>query len=220
MKRLFTAHLSAVALLLAVGAGAQAGPMPPGISWTYNWTPGAPSVTADGSPPPAAGVTFTNEPTKNAVGNSDIVATNLRVFSSATAANPNVLSTNGAYSLALTLSVNDNGHPFSTTLSFTGKLSGTFSSESANVSNMFTGSTTKTVQLGSYNFTVVLNSYTPPGPPDQSNAGSIAAFVSITKIQPTQETPEPSTLLLSSLGMTFLGSVVWRKRRQPRTAKA
>ena len=61
-------------------------------------------------------------------------------------------------------------------------------------------------------FTVSLIAYTPPGPPDQSNAGSISAHVSVTTTQ-TADLPEPSTMLLSGLGLTFLGGAAWRKRR-------
>jgi hypothetical protein len=212
MKRLLNAPLTALALVFAVVGGAQAGPSPALLSWSYNWEPGAPSVTADGNP--AAGVTFTDQPVKTAVGPSDIVATNLRVFSAAAASSPDVLSANGAYTLTLQLSIVDNGNPFSATLHFSGKLSGTLSAQSANVTNLFGPNTLQTVQLGSYNFTVQLGSYTPPGPPDQTNAGSIAAHVSITKITPTQDSPEPSTLVLSGFGLTFLGGAVWRRKRR------
>jgi hypothetical protein len=30
---------------------------------------------------------------------------------------------------------------------------------------------------------------------------------------PTQQTPEPSSMLLSGLGLTFLGGAAWRKRK-------
>jgi hypothetical protein len=219
MKRLLTAHASAVALLLAFGAGAQASNLPPSsVAWSYNWSPGSPAVTADGNP--SAGVTFTNEPTKVAVGNSDIVASNIRVFSSATAAAPDVLASSGAYSLNLQLSVNDNGQAFTKTLSFAGKLAGTLSAEAAQISNVFDGAMKKqTVKLGSYKFEVELIGYVGPGPQDQSNAGSISAHVTVSKITPAQ-VPEPSTMLLSGLGLTFLGGAAWRKRRAAKTAQA
>jgi hypothetical protein len=219
MKRLLTAPAAAIAVMLALGAGgAKAAAIPPSsVAWNYNFSPGAPAITADGNS--SAGVTFTNEPTKVAVGSSDLVASNLRVFSSATSAAPDVLTSGGAYSLNLQLSLNDNGTPITKTLTFTGKLSGTLSAESVNLVNKFGPHKKQSVDLGQYHFTVELIAATMPGPPDQTNAGSIAAHVTVSAgsggggdPQPAQ-LPEPSTMLLSSLGLSFLGGAAWRKRR-------
>jgi hypothetical protein len=215
MKRFFTPHLAALALVLLAGAGARADSIPPDqIQWTYNFSPGAPAVLADGNP--SAGVTFTNEPTKAATGSSDVVASNLRVFSSALATSPDTI-TGGNYSLTLTLATTDNTGTHTGSVSFTGTLSGAFSSENANVKNMFGPNGTQTLTLGSVTFTVSLVSYTPPGPPDQANAGSISAHVDVSgQGGGIQGAPEPSTILLSSLGLTFLGGAAWRKRRRAR----
>jgi hypothetical protein len=219
VKRFLPAPAAAVAVLLLVGSFARATNLPPDqIAWNYNWAPGAPAVLATGNP--GAGVTFTNEPDKVAVGSSDIVSTNLRVFSSATANAPDSITTGGNYVLSLKLSLNDDGTVFTKTLTFGGKLSGTFSSESANVMNTFTDQGPKVVQLGTVRFTVQLIAYTPPGPPDQSNAGSLAAHVTLENVVPNS-VPEPSTLLLSGMGLTFVGGAAWRRyRRKARAAVA
>jgi hypothetical protein len=215
MKRFLTAPVAALALLLLIGAGAQATPIPINqIQWTYNFSPGAPAVLADGNP--SAGVTFTNEPTKAATGISDIVATNLRVFSTATAVSPDMLTgPNGDYSLALTLSTTDGSGTHTGTLTFNGTLSGEFSAENANVFNAFGPNVFQVLDLGSIRFSVEMLAYTPPGPPDQANAGSISAHVTVENITPNG-VPEPSTILLSGLGLTFLGGAAWRKRRLAR----
>lgn len=213
----FTALVAALAILLSIATASQANTITPDqVVWTYNFSPGSPAVTADGNP--AAGVTFTNEPTKTAVGSSDIVATNLRVFSTATAAAPEMLSANGAYSLTLKLASTDQfGMPVTADMVFTGKLTGPFSAENANVANMFGPFATQTKALGGFNFTVSLIAYTPPGPPDQTNAGSISAHVTISAITPAA-LPEPTTLMLTGLGMSFLGGAAWRKRKQAKVA--
>jgi hypothetical protein len=217
MKHVFSAHVATLAIVLMIGSAAQAGPIPPdNVAWTYNFEPGSPAVTADGNV--AAGVTFTNESIKSAVGSSDIVASNLRVFSTATAAAPDMLVANGNYSLKLTLTtLGLDNNPVTAVMKFTGKLTGPFSAENANIGNVFGPDWKQHADLGGYRFDVELKAYTPPGPPDQTNAGSIAAHVTISNITPA-ELPEPSTMLMSGLGLSFLGGVAWRKRRQPRKA--
>ena len=72
-----------------------------------------------------------------------------------------------------------------------------------------------TLPLGDNNYTVTIRSYSPPGPPSASNYGSIAAHVDVTTLTPGQfNTPEPSTMVLSCLGLSFFGAASWRKRRQ------
>ena len=206
MKR----YVSAVALVLLLGAGVRADLTPETVQWTYNFTPGAPAVTADGNP--NAGVSFTNEKPKTATGSSDIVATNLRVFSASPGNSPDHLTSNGAYTLTLVLAETENGNTTTATLHFSGKLSGKLSADNANVSNVFGANNIQPVSLGSFNFTVALTSYTPPGPPDQTQAGAISAHVTVSTLTPTQ-VPEPSSMLLSALGLSFLGGAAWRKRR-------
>jgi hypothetical protein len=100
---------------------------------------------------------------------------------------------------------------------FTGKLGGTFSANNSNVTNKFTGATTLswTDPKTGDTFMASLNSYTPPGPPSASNAGSISAHVSVTPGtgHTSGGAPEPSTLVLSCLGLGFAGFSTWRKRR-------
>jgi hypothetical protein len=183
MKRFLTAHVAALAVLLLASTFVQAGGVDPSsVPWTYNFMPGAPAVLADGNP--AAGITFTNEPTGHAIGNSDIVASNLRVFSAAPGGSPDTLTGNsGAYSLALGITTQDAmGNNLNGTLTFHGTLTGTFSSQNSNVNNQFGSDFSQQMSLGAFTFTVTLTSFTPPGPPDQTNAGSISAFVEISTL--------------------------------------
>jgi hypothetical protein len=215
MKRSFVVIASAVGLLCLGGTPAWASPSPtPEVQWTYNFTPSSPFVQADNKD--GGTVSFTNEPTKAATNSSDVVVTNLRVSSTAPASSPDTLTTSGAWKVSLTLT--DTASGASTTMYFGGKLSGTFSQFNSNVTNTFTGQQTYTWTAPDGNkYTVSLNGYTPPGPPTASNAGSISAFVQVTPATGPHtggSAPEPSTLVLSCLGLSFAGLASWRKRRR------
>jgi hypothetical protein len=187
------------------------------VSWSYNWTPSALALPAD--VPGSGGLSLTNEPTKNADGTSDVVVTNIRGFSSASRSAPDKF-TRAAYTFTLVLTDLASGQ--SAHMAFSGFFSGTMSATSANIANTFTGVTSASaVTLGGHVYTVTMGNYSPPGPPTASNAGSISAHVGVdeTPNQPPPEpppagqAPEPSTLLLSCLGLSGLGMAGWRKWR-------
>jgi hypothetical protein len=218
MKCFGVAIVSAAGLLCLASTPAWA-QMTPDVNWTYNFTPSQPAVYSDSG---SGSVTFTNEPTKGATNSSDVVVTNLRVNSVAPASSPDTLTTSGAWSATLQLTdtsaLTGTASSNSTTMTFSGKLGGTFSANNANVSNTFTGTTNYswTDPNNGDTYKVNLVGYTPPGPPTASNAGSIAAFVSVTPGSGTISgtTPEPSTLVLACLGLGFAGLTTWRKRRR------
>jgi hypothetical protein len=203
LKKCLIAPVAALLLFTASQAHAEL------ISWKYNWGPGALSIPADGGT--GGNVAVTNEPTNSAVGSSDVVATNLRTISSAAPAMPDTLTKNGAYSLSI--QIWDVASNTSGTLTFTGKLGGTFSNSNANVTNKFTGMLTQVLTLGGNTFTVAIGPYTPPGPPSASNAGSIAAHVDVEGGIHVTGVPEPSTMGLAIFGLTTVGAGWWRKRR-------
>ncbi len=217
--------LVALAALAALPAPAAATPLPPDqVQWQYNWAPGAPAVNSANSP--VGVVTFTNELPTFATGSSDVVATNLRAASTLPANAPNAFPAGGApYTLTLSLTMVEGGTPYSGSHTFSGKLSNTFSAESANVQNSFDpgDGSSWTFQLGSYDFVVTLDSYTPPGPPNAVQTGSISAHVEVTVRGDNgtiAKTPEPSSVVLGGLALTCLGGAAWRKRRPGRLAPA
>jgi len=198
----------AVACALAAGTQARADL----IKWTYSWDRAPIAVDAG-----TGGVGLTSEPTTLAQGNSDVVATNLRIFSSASPSTPDVFGpSDGNYALTMTLKDFTSGQ--SAALTFKGQLGGSFSFNNANVTNSFKGALTQSVVLGGNLYTVTLSSFSPPGPPAQSNAGSIGAHVKVSANvaggkPPGSPNPEPSTLVLSGLGLSCFGGAAWRLRR-------
>ena len=182
------------------------------VSWSYNWTPSALALPAD--VPGTGGLSLTNEPTKNADGTSDVVVTNIRGFSSASRSMPDHF-THAAYSFALVLTDLASGQVAH--MSFTGFFSGTLSATSSNIANNFGGPISGTATLGGHTYVVTMGSYSPPGPPTASNAGSISAHVAVDEIPtpppPTGHAPEPSTLLLSCMGLMGFGATAWKKWR-------
>jgi len=201
--RLFTALLSAALVwLFAPTSVARAEFIP----WKYNWTRNPSVISADA---PGTGlISLTDETLHSASGDSDVVATNLKVFSTAPPSSPDTY-TNKAYTLTLFLLDTTSGQ--SGTLSFGGLLNGTASSLNSHIRNTFTGETTKELILGQTHFTVTIGPFTPPGPPESSNKGAISAFAQVT-VTNIQKTPEPSTLVLACIGLPFAGYGLWRRR--------
>jgi hypothetical protein len=212
MKR---SSIFSLAVALAFTLLAQAQLRADFVSWTYNFGRSPVAVPAGGSG--TGGLSLTDESTHQADGTSDIVATNIRAFSSAPRNHPDTF-TNSPYTLSLSLK--DNASGLSTTLAFHGVFNGFISATSANVTTTFTAPLTETVKLGSNTYTVNLGNYSPPGPPAASNAGSISAHVAVNEITPppppppTGDAPEPSTLLLSCMGLFGLGAASWKKWRR------
>jgi hypothetical protein len=202
LTHLFGASLG---LLLLAGVQAQADP----VGWDYSWAPSSLVVAADSGG--TGGVSMTLQATTHADGPSDVIATNLRTFSSAPRTTPDSIA-HGDYSLTLTLT--DSASKATGTVTFTGFFSGTFSTTSSNLANEFTGDTTKTISLGGHLYTITIGPYAPPGPPSASNAGTISAHVDVGDDHGGGgDSPEPSTMVLAGLGLSFLGAASWRKRR-------
>jgi hypothetical protein len=206
-------------VVLAVVSPLRADP----VGWIYSWSPTSSTISADtlsASMTSANYVTLSSEATQNAFGNSFVVASNITLTSPADPNSPATLNTNGAYHLNMFLK--DATSLQSTTLSFTGKLSGDFSSMSANLGNVFMPPVSETVSLGANTYTVTLDSFVAPGPPGSTISGAIGAYVSVTagtgNPHPTSVSPEPSSLLLCGLGAAGFALTSWRRRR-PRTRR-
>ena len=203
-KRLFAV---AVALCLFTGTRARAD----FVGWEYNWTPGSTEILADN--PTTGKILLSNEPGGAAVGNSFIVASNLKTASTADPASPATF-TNKSYSLSLT--VLDEASKKSGTLTFSGVFNGTLSNKSAIIMNSFTGPQTQSVTLGNHQYTVQIGPFAPPGPPTATISGSISAMATVT-VKTVNDVPEPSTLVLSGLCLSLCGAGWWLRRTRARS---
>jgi hypothetical protein len=215
------ALVAAVALVLALVGGARAD----FVSWSYNWTPDALAVQTD--LPGTGGLTLTNETPNGAFGTSDILATNIRTFSTALGDTVGHLDRLSHAAWGLTLTLTDDESSTTQTHHFTGEFNGTIAGGgllpnghtvkgSANVTNTVF-SPLWSVTLGGNTFQVNLGAYTPPGPPSAFNAGSIGAHVTASETVGGggggNNMPEPSAMVLSCLGLAGLGLGRWWRRR-------
>jgi hypothetical protein len=176
------------------------------IAWSYNWSRSPGTVFADGTT--ASYISLTDETSHSAIGDTTIVATNIRTVSDAPASNP-VHFTNKKYTLTLSIVDTDSGKAGS--MIFAGEFNGDLSSKSANIKNTFLSAATQVLVLGKHKFTVSINEYSPPGPQGQTNSGSIAAHA-VVRVDDIQTVPEPSGWLLAALGgLPLLGLMRFRR---------
>ncbi len=233
MKRSLLLFASSAGLLFLAGGWATAGP----VNWTYSFSPSQAILPADNN---SGSVAF-SQSSGTAQNSSNVIVSNLSLSSTALPSSPNTFVNSGAYQVGLTITDQNNGQT-SPTIFLTGKLGitdltdptksqNTFSQSNANVGNTFSGiGTDPSNPQSSYTWTASngdkftlssgLLSYTAPGPPippspgSPSPVGSIGAYINVTGGTGTvSSTPEPSTLVLSCLGLAFAGVTSWRERR-------
>jgi hypothetical protein len=129
----------------------------------------------------------------------------------------NVHRGDGFYTLSLEL-VDDFAGPRQSSghLAFTGVIGGTMTPTTADLTNTFTGETTKSLWLNGNAYTVTVGPFVAPSPPGplQRWDGRIGAHV---EVRP-KESPEPTGLALAGLGASLLGGAAWRAWRRRRAA--
>jgi PEP-CTERM motif len=217
MKRSLSLFAAAFALALTATAQSQADP----FSYTYNWSASPIAISAG-----TGGVTLTNGTPITTTLETDTAATNLTVFSAAATGSPDVIQTPAGgsnYTLAVTLT--DNQGAGTATVTFTGLLLGQLTHDSSTLTNAITGSTDDTgthagqtfgvVTFDGTKYTVSYNGFAAPGPEAQHNVGSISFHIAFDgAVGGPPDAPEPSSMVLGCLGLSFLGGVALRARRR------
>jgi hypothetical protein len=238
MKRLSLTLMGSLVVLGLASAGARATPTT--IDVTENWAPGASRLYAMGF---SSGndhyVSFSNEsavtvevPVNGSFPPASILATNLKTVSSQpSAATADHVNSDYTLSILITNNATNDTAP----LLFKGHLDALFAQHyaSTNMANTFyyddsnnhVLSVTKSVVLDGYTIFVTLGPFTPFSNPNSQNNGSIGGvmYAQVGNGGPGPNpngSPEPSTLVMSFLGLSGLGLASWRKWRAGKNAKA
>lgn len=196
------------------------------LNWTYTANSSVPGLSV-GATSPSGGATVTLTDFNNPQpGGSSIP---VQAYVTSTSNTTPISFNNSAFQLALKITdstTNDSG-----TLNFNGSLTGSLSSATSSVIASFAPVSSNSLTLDGHTYTVTIPSTTLAAP--TSPQKDIMALVSVTNassgggggVTPggghTTGTPEPASLLLSSLGISCLGvRFWWRRRRLTRTIAA
>lgn len=195
------------------------------LSWTYTSSPNVAGVTVGSSSASGgASVTLTD------FSSAQPGATSIPVIAYVTSTGSTTpitfgpgVNTPSTYSLAVTFT--DNKTHDSGTLNFTGSIAGTLSSTTSSLVNTLTPTTSNSLTLDGYKYTVTIPSVTLAAP--TSPQQNILANVSVTPASGNNGggggvngVPEPASLVLGSLGFSCFGLGCWWKRRGQRLVEA
>jgi hypothetical protein len=209
-------HLSALLVLIVVATCQIRADY---LNWTYTATFQVPGITVNTPSNGGATVAVTDYGTPQPGGANIPV----QAYETSTNSTAPISFNKATYDLAL--KITDSATQDSGTLHFTGSLTGTMTATTSTVVDSFTPVTSNSLTLDGHTYTVNIPTVTlaPPTSPQQN----VMASVSVTNAlpggtpppppsppPPTNSTPEPTSLLIGSLGFSCFGAGCWWKRRR------
>jgi PEP-CTERM motif len=184
------------------------------IPWSYDWfsIPNeVPSNNAFSGDVPLSGIFFDDQRNKHAAGSTGVLATQLAPAGAGGISDLNLFTLDNV-PYTLELFVRDDTSKSAGRLDFHGTFNGFYTYQDADVRLNF-ADPVQSMTLGGNRYVVAIGPYVAPGPANQSGlvipTGSISAHVDV---QLANTVPEPSTLTLAGLGVSFLGVAAWRRR--------
>jgi len=180
------------------------------MNWSYSSTPNVEGVSAGGAGGSSGGSVLLTD-FNNQAGAASIPA--IAVVTSSSSASPVTFDPNTA-KYSLTMTITDNTTHDSGTLTFTGSVGGTLSATTSTLTNSFAPSpNTLTLDGHKYTVTIPTADLLAPTAPQHT----IMATVSVSDATgggggggtppppPVKGAPEPASLVLAGLGLSFLG---------------
>jgi hypothetical protein len=200
MKKFLAPLIAALAVASFAGADARASTL-----WTYDWTATGTSVPSDNGHYSLAVTPYMGSA---GPGTSDIIAANLQFNSIGGYTGADTFSHGN---LILTGTING-----TQTVSFDIGFQTTITGPNQIVS---TTPTVTTLSSGTGGYDVTVKSVTLPGALNGGTGGTGVGSILVSVVPPGANgnpngTPEPSTMLLSCVGLAFGGFATWRKRKQ------
>lgn len=202
MNTLFRLFIAAVLGILVLPRGASAGPV-----WSLQWEFGTSVLVSNSG---RSYVSFTPKGTVYSDNkDASVVIANVGVTSNVPPSkSDSITHQNYGMLLKLTNLASDT----SAYIWFSGSLTGQVSQHSANLTNHFNSpSSYDNIRLGNEIYSIRIGPFVTPNSSNHFN-GTLSVYVDPQPVGTVNATPEPSGLLLGSLGLVF-GVPLWRRRR-------
>ncbi len=203
----------ALALMLMAGPRARA-------DYAYNFSPiDFPTVYSDHS---GMSINISNQPQVGPIStglDTNVVAATLSTFINTGVTGADTFGTGQHATVGLTIIDGTDNK----TVNFGLKFSGNLSATNSQITVALDGPSSRTLTVNGNTYTASLSSIVPPGVPGAipgSVGGTIFAGIHVVTPPPppgggppTGNAPEPSTMVLSCLGLSMLGAAGWRRLR-------
>jgi len=211
MKHLSVLFGTALLVLLA----AAASQVRADLSWTYTASPNVPGIAVNNSSPTGGASVSLVDYNKSQPGGASIPVI---AYVTATSNTTPVIfgpSSDSPTTFNLALKITDSNGD-SGTLNFTGSLAGALTATTSSVVASFAPVTSNSISFDGQTYTVSIAPQTlaPPTSPQQNIMASVSVTNGSGSGGTSHGTPEPTSLLLGSLGFSCFGVGCWWKRRR------